>query len=62
LKFNKVTVYLTAYSILAPKGAQGFLVKDSIPMLALVIAIHKDKISIRRADVTISVDRATSRS
>jgi hypothetical protein len=32
-----------------PKAAQGFLDKYSIPMLALVIAIHKDKISIRRA-------------
>jgi hypothetical protein len=38
---------LTTDSILAPKAAQGFLDKDNISMLALVIAIHKDKITIR---------------
>jgi hypothetical protein len=31
------------------KVAQGFLDKDNIPMLALVIAIYKDKISMKRA-------------
>jgi hypothetical protein len=49
LKFKKVIVYPTTDSIPAPKGAQGFLDKDNIHMLALVIAIHKDKISITRA-------------
>jgi hypothetical protein len=39
---------LTTDSIPAPKATQGFLDKDTIPMLALVIAI-KDKINIRRA-------------
>jgi hypothetical protein len=49
LEFKKVIGYLTADSILVPKGTQGFLDMDSIPMLALVIVVHKDKISIRRA-------------
>jgi hypothetical protein len=49
LKFKKVIIYLTADSISVPKGAQGFLDNDSIPMLVLVIVIHNDKINIRRA-------------
>jgi hypothetical protein len=31
-----------------PKGVEAFPNKDIIPMLALVIRIHNDKISIRR--------------
>jgi hypothetical protein len=47
-KFKQIIVYLTASSIPAPKGGEAFPDKESIPMLALVIRIHKDKINIRR--------------
>ena len=45
-KFKQVIVYLTTGSIPAPKGGETFPDKESIPMLALVIRIHNDKINI----------------
>jgi hypothetical protein len=48
LKFKQVIFYLTKDCIPAPKGAHGFPEKDNIPMLTIVIATYKDKISIRR--------------
>jgi hypothetical protein len=48
LKFKQVSIYLTIDSIPACKGGQPFFEKDSIPMFALVIRIHKDEIRIRR--------------
>jgi hypothetical protein len=48
VKFKQVIIYLTTGSIVAPKGGEAFPDKESIPMLALVIGIHNDKISIGR--------------
>jgi hypothetical protein len=41
LKFKQVIVYVTTGSIPAPKDSEAFPNKESIPMLALVIRIHK---------------------